>query len=178
MQCDCRLNRAQGKLHAYGPGYICTKCDHRMRREQLAQNSGPSAAPIARRSHRRNEWDSEAGELRHDATSAVDLRHRLSSYIPSLHIIPSLPTPTIPTHSGVLVLSHEGATHLLSFCLWILRRRFHTQRRLDARPLLIAHQLYASENSLPSPVPAGTIALVRSVVAHHGIRHPSPHIAK
>jgi hypothetical protein len=47
------------------------------------------------------------------------------------------------------------------------------QRRLNARPLFIAHQLHTQENSIPSLVPAGTVALVRSVVAHHGIRRPS-----
>jgi hypothetical protein len=164
---------APGKLHVYGSGHICNECDHRIRRERLARNPGPSAAPIVRPSRKQNECDSERGELRHDATSVVNLPHRLRRDIPSIHILPSLATPTIPTHGGVLVLLHEGATHLLSFCLWILLSRFQMQRRMNGRPLLIAHQLYTQENSIPSPVPAGTIALVRSVVAHHGIRRPS-----
>jgi hypothetical protein len=171
--CECRLNRAQEKLHVYGSGHICAKCDHRRRRERLPRNPGPSAAHIARRSHWRKVRDSEAGQLRHDATSAVDLSHFLSSYIPSLHVLPSLATLKSSTYGGLLVLLHEGATHLLSFCLWILLSRFHMQRGMNGRPFLIAHQLYTLANSLPSPVPAGTIALVRSVVAQHGIRRPS-----
>jgi hypothetical protein len=174
MQCDCCLSQAPGKAYVYGSGHICNRCDHRRRREQPARSPGPSAAPTVRRSHRRNEWDSE------EVSSAITRRVQLTSLTSSVAIFLLSKSSPLPlhqninlTHRGLLVLSHEGATHLLSFCLWILLSRFHKQRRLNDRQLLIAHQLHAQDNSFPSPVPAGTIALFRSAVAQHGIRRPS-----
>jgi hypothetical protein len=111
-------------------------------------------------------------------SSTIKRRMRLISLTASVAIFllsTSCPLVTLklPAHGGVLVLLHEGATRLPSFCLWILQRRFHMQLRMNGRQLLIVHQLCARANSIPSPIAAMSLALVRSVVAHHGIRGPS-----
>jgi hypothetical protein len=286
-QCPIRLSQAQGKLHVYGSGHICDKCYQRIRRGQPIQPPGPSAAPIVRPSHKRKMRDSEAGELRHDATTENVLPRRLRHDIPPLPTPSSLAPPALSTHGWILAppdgersrlarswvqtaekidsvawndvargrldtthvfnrVSSRPAEHIRAHIrrpseesirslfaahgidlsrhhlvslrllrsakgdgeqaphfdsddydraqsswsfLWYLTDTNHTAfplldlatmgssftkgNVLTERQLLINKQLCARENFISSPVPAGTIALFRNLVAHHGIKNPS-----